>query len=159
MIPLYGHTTLETAYMVNDYPYGGMRCRIRFWLESSPTKGFRFCSQTENPKNLRWNTPKKSTYVKIAAGMFLDEKGHCTWTGISEYADAKKCAEFLNNFKDQSQTVLRNWCKNKARFNRRLISGEVGFTINGERREYSEEEKARLATEAKEWEALSVFPE
>ena len=28
--------------------------------------GFRFCSQTKNPKNDKWNAPKKGIYVPLA---------------------------------------------------------------------------------------------
>jgi len=37
--------------LVEDYPYGfRLRCKIRFWLEYAPKRGFRFVSQTTNPK-------------------------------------------------------------------------------------------------------------
>ncbi len=50
MIPLYGHSSPDTAYLVADYPYGRtVRCRIRYWIETSATKGFRFVSQRETP--------------------------------------------------------------------------------------------------------------
>jgi hypothetical protein len=58
---LSGHTSPETAYVVNDYPYGyTLRCTIRYWLEYQPKKGFRLWSQTSNPKRpgLVWNKPK-----------------------------------------------------------------------------------------------------
>lgn len=44
------HTSPETAYLVNDYPYGGLRCKIRYWLEYSKNKGVRLGSQTTNPR-------------------------------------------------------------------------------------------------------------
>ncbi len=48
---LAGHVSPETAYVVSDYPYGfRLRCQIRYWLEYSPTHGFRLVSQTTNPK-------------------------------------------------------------------------------------------------------------
>ena len=66
---LNGHTSPETAYVVQDYPYGyRLRCKIRYWLETA-TKGAkagetRCMSQTTNPKltGEHWNTPKGSTY-------------------------------------------------------------------------------------------------
>lgn len=54
-----GHTSEETAYFVESYPYGSLRCKIKFWLEHTPKKGFRFVSRTQNPKNGVWNAPKK----------------------------------------------------------------------------------------------------
>ncbi len=79
---LTGHTSPETAFVVDDYPYGfRLRCQIRYWLEHCPKKGTRFCSQTTNPKVLGtvWNKPKKSTYCMTGV-MFADEKGHVQWT-------------------------------------------------------------------------------
>lgn len=96
---LAGHKSAETAYVVNDYPYGfKLRCKIRYWLEYSPKKGFRFCSQTTNPKASGevWNTPKKSTYSMLGV-MGLDEKGHVSWTGLSIY-DFDKVEAFGKEF-------------------------------------------------------------
>src|SRR5215475_9411123 len=86
---LKGHTSPETAYLVDDYPYGyTLRCKIRYWLEFKPGKGFRFVSQTTNPKKGHvWNKPKASTYCRFGGCMFLDEKGHVHWAGLSEYSD------------------------------------------------------------------------
>jgi hypothetical protein len=84
---LKGHTNIETAYVVNDYPYGyRLRCKIRYWLEYAKGRGFRLCSQTTNPKVAGevWNTPKKSTYSMLGV-MGLDEQGHVTWKGCSMY--------------------------------------------------------------------------
>ena len=37
---LQGHTTIDTAFVVNDYPYGfRLRCKIRYWLEYAKGKG------------------------------------------------------------------------------------------------------------------------
>lgn len=92
---LSGHTSPETAYVVDDYPYGfRLRCKIRYWLEHDLKRGFRFCSQTTNPKveGERWNAPKKSTYTMLAI-MGLNDEGHVTWTGCSIY-DFDKVAAF-----------------------------------------------------------------
>lgn len=94
---LHGHTSPETAYVVDDYPYGyTLRCKIRYWIETA-AKGAkkgqqRFMSQTTNPKVARevWNKPKGSTYSRMA-WMYVDvdgnpdTEGHVKWTGISEY--------------------------------------------------------------------------
>lgn len=63
---LRGHTSPETAYVVNDYPYGfTLRCKIRYWLEYRKGHGTRFCSQTTNPKVAGevWNKPKRGIYM------------------------------------------------------------------------------------------------
>jgi hypothetical protein len=108
---LKGHTTIETAYVVNDYPYGfRLRCKIRYWLEYAKGKGFRLCSQTTNPKVPveRWNTPKKSTYSMLGV-MGLDEQGHVTWTGCSMY-DFEKLAEFETVYGTQFDETQQAVC-------------------------------------------------
>lgn len=111
MTPIYGHASEETAYIVEDYPYGyTLRCKIRYWLEESPTKGFRFCSQTTNPKKSVevWNTPKKSTYMRLGGCMFLDENGHVKWTGVSEYSSIVELEKFAKDFPQSSlESVLK----------------------------------------------------
>lgn len=79
---LTGHTDPDTAYVVDDYPYGRvLRCKIRYWVDTRATgksKGDqRFVSQTTNPKRpgTVWNAPKPSTYSAIVA-MYLDSIGH-----------------------------------------------------------------------------------
>jgi hypothetical protein len=67
--PLHGHTSEATAYLVADYPYGFReRTQIRYWLEAKPKRGWRFVSQTLNPKTDRWNKPKESTYFEGGGG-------------------------------------------------------------------------------------------
>ena len=100
---LSGHTSPETAYVVEDYPYGfRLRCRIRYWLEHRPKFGFRLMSQTTNPKRLGepWNKPKGSTYCHFGV-MILDDKGHVTWSGIhAGYADSRELQDWLNNYSE-----------------------------------------------------------
>lgn len=112
--PLYGHDSRETAYLVDSYPYGRLRCKIWFWLEHSPTKGFRFCSQTENPKNGVMNAPKKSTYQKVAGNMYLAEGGYVTWEGVNEYTNAVGCLDFVRKFPDSNLQVMGVWARAKT---------------------------------------------
>ena len=84
---LSGHDSPETAYVVNDYPYGfRLRCKIRYWLEYRKGKGFRFMSQTTNPKLSTevWNKPKASPYADLGV-MYLDEKGYTQWISATFY--------------------------------------------------------------------------
>jgi len=67
---LVGHVDADTAYVVDDYPYGGgLRCRIRYWIDTDISRGHagwqRFVSQTTNPRRAGqpWNHPKQSTYA------------------------------------------------------------------------------------------------
>ena len=65
MNQLIGHESPETAYVVEDYPYGfRLRTKIRYWVETT-NRGQRGVIQTLNPKTGRWNNPKKTTYSPI----------------------------------------------------------------------------------------------
>lgn len=97
---LSGHTSPETAYLVNDYPYGfTLRCKIRYWLETNKKHGMRFMSQTTNPKKAGevWNKPKASTYAPLAV-MGLDEKGHVKWTGLRAWATDEVIDAFATDY-------------------------------------------------------------
>jgi len=159
--PLYNHTSPDTAYLVADYPYGRkVRCRIRYWLESDPKRGFRFVSQTEHPTRLTWNAPKKSTYALLAAAMFLDDAGHVQWTSIHEYSDHAAVRDFIAAFPLADLTSLRPWCAQKAAFSLARAEGRAKWTINGEVREDSPAEIASNAADAAAWReiALSLPP-
>lgn len=79
---LFNHISEDTAYLVNDYPYGfRLRTQIRYWIETTKN-GDRFCSQTLNPKTGRWNKPKKSVYRAVMV-MVLKDNNHIAYTGFS----------------------------------------------------------------------------
>ena len=105
---LSGHISSETAFIIEDYPYGyNLRCQKRVWLEIND-RGTRLCAQTNNPKkNGIWNAVKKSTYSLF--GVLLqkeltdgnpDEVGYVTWSGLSMYEVENKGQEWLNVYKD-----------------------------------------------------------
>jgi hypothetical protein len=155
--PLYGHTSEATAYLVEDYPYGfTLRSQIRYWLEHKPKKGWRFVSQTKNPKTGRWNKPKASTYTDWGAAMFLDEKGHVAWTGIGPYSDEKAILAFVQAF-PEAKTELKKVVPAKKRVLEDLISGKRYFTINGVRQEQSPQDIERLNNELAIWEEIGAL--
>ena len=156
---IFGHTSLETAYLIADYPYGRLRCQKRVWLESSPKLGFRLVSQTQNPKNGRWNNPHKSTYIEIAAAMYLDENNHVQWTGVGAYTDAPIALSFVRDFGKQCLGLerLRQYAVDKKRFSESLASGKAYFTINGEKRERNEAEIERDRLNASQWGEVAVL--
>jgi hypothetical protein len=170
--PLYNHNSLETAYMIEDYPYGRLRCRMRAWLEYREGKGFRYCTQTENPKNLiaskgfafaegpkvlLWNKPKASTYMMIAANMYIDDStGHCEWSGVSEYTDHEKTLEFVKNFPLTNMCVLLTWALKKVVYYKLLVEGKAHFTMNGVKQEPSEFELEGYKKDYEGWKAVSA---
>jgi len=100
MKTLMGHVSPETAYVVDDYPYGfKLRCKARYWIETKPNHGQRMMFQTTNPKVQGaevWNKPKASTYSRICVLVLNESNGHITSESITmntKEADAKAFAE------------------------------------------------------------------
>ena len=129
---LSGHYSPETAYVVEDYPYGfRLRCKIRYWLEVN-SKGTRFWSQTTNPKRGDvWNKPKASTYSLMGA-MYLDEENHVQWCGLSPY-DASKCKDFLETYSvgltEGERTFCAKLAEGYASLQARKAQQELGNSI------------------------------
>lgn len=154
--PLYGHTSEATAYLVDDYPYGFReRTQIRYWLEGKPKKGWRFVSQTKNPKTDRWNKPKASTYSEWGAAMYLDDDGHVQWTGIGPYSDEKQILAFVTTF-PEAKNDLKQVIHPKIRFLHGRLDGEISFTINGQKQPTTEADIARLNAELATWEEIQA---
>jgi hypothetical protein len=118
-----------------------------------PKHGYRFAAQTENPKNGRWNAPKKSTYTEIAACLYLDDVGHVQWTGITPYTEAKDALAFVQDFGKNcaGAETLRVYAQGKATLAGQFATGERYFTINGVKEELRETDIARYTREAELW--------
>lgn len=106
----------DTAYLVEDYPYGfTLRCKIRYWLEFNEKHGYRFCSQTTNPKRPAdyWNTPKKSTYRDIIAILALDEFNHIICVSLTSSSSLKEALDFKETYssclKPRELARLEDW--------------------------------------------------
>lgn len=103
---LTGHTSPETAFIVDDYPYGfKLRCKMRYWIETTKN-GQRFCQQSTDPRRPTevWNKPKKSTYAKFAVLVQVDDpqherNGHVLPLTLGFYANAKEVQSFMNKWK------------------------------------------------------------
>lgn len=97
---LTGHTSFETAYVVNDYPYGfRLRCKMAYWLETNPKHGTRLMTRTTNPKRAGevWNKPKASTYAALKV-MGLNEVGHVATHGAGLYTDEVTLKAFIETY-------------------------------------------------------------
>lgn len=94
------HISPDTAYVVDDYPYGyRLRCTIRYWLEVHPKHGTRMMAQTTNPKRGNvWNKPKASTYARFGGALYLDADNHVQWSGLSEYTDGAQAKAWAEQF-------------------------------------------------------------
>lgn len=150
---LYGHNSFETAYIVQDYPYGRLRCKMYFWLETHPKKGVRLVTQSENPKNGRMNKPHASTYSKITENLYLDENGHCKVATVTEYTDALQAFEFIKNFPENHNIEqFKLWCMAKYKYLSKCVEEKRSFiSTNGREDTLSEHELERYSTEMKTW--------
>jgi hypothetical protein len=91
------YTPTAARLISENYPYGYTAKTTKTdWLEFSPKKGFRHCSQTINPKTGRPNAPKKSVYYDILL-MYRDESGHVKTQArdIRDLKEINQTAEFL----------------------------------------------------------------
>jgi len=127
---LIGHISPDTAYVVDDYPYGfRLRCKIRYWLEYKEGFGFRFVSQTTNPKRGDiWNKPKAGTYYKFGAAMFLTEQGHVTYAGLSEYSDGAEAKAWSDKYgegvPEAGRKTLAQWVAAKLAYDANRQKGD-----------------------------------
>lgn len=128
---LKGHISPETAFTQDGYPYGyRLRCKIRYWLEFKPKVGFRFVSQTTNPKRAGdvWNKPKASTYYRFGGAMFLDDNDHVQWSGLSEYCSGAEAAAWQEKFgtgvPEVGRDLLARWVAAKLAYEGNRQSGD-----------------------------------
>jgi hypothetical protein len=152
--PLYGYDSKEKSYLVEDYPYGfKLRTSIRYWLEYTPKKGWRFCSQTMNPKAApgTWNKPKASTYALMAACMYLDSQEHVQWAAVTEYTDETDVLDFVEAFPQADFKVLKIFTEKKIRYIKAVLAGEVVWKVNGVPKPESEADLKRHQNELEVW--------
>lgn len=152
--PIFGHTSEQTAYLIADYPYGRtLRCQRRVWLESDPKRGVRFVAQTDNPKNGRWNKPHKSTYTDVAAALYLDADNHVQWEGIGFYSSAEQALAFAKTYGKgaEGSDRLLAWAQRKAKLAQAFADGKAHVTINGQKAERTDAQRAEDSKEAGIW--------
>jgi hypothetical protein len=153
--PLYGYDSVENSYPVDDYPYGRrLRCKIRYWLEYTPRKGWRFCSQTQDPVKLKWNNPKKSTYADWGGAMYLDSQKHVQWVGVGVYTKDEDFLEFVKAFPKADLKLLKVVAKKKMEFIQGRIDGKVVWTVNGVPKPDSELEQGEMRKDLETWQQI-----
>ena len=115
-------------------------------------------AQTENPRNGRWNKPKKSTYTDGVLLMYLNEDEHIKTTGFSitwgdedQYKEFKaKYWDYLDDFqKDQMRLALtaaecRKYVKVEIV---RIESDEQRAEIDANNKKFEEKSKKLFAAE------------
>jgi hypothetical protein len=137
---LYDHTSEDTAYVVENYPYGRDRTLMRYWMEYKKGKGYRFVSQTLNPKTKQWNKPSASTYSDALVMVKLDSNGHIVSLSPTSWLTAETIQKLRHYGQGYSQETLGE-IRAKAMaslgystkvLNYKKQTGFTGITINGE---------------------------
>ncbi|MFI5296628.1 MAG: hypothetical protein ACHREM_00905 [Polyangiales bacterium] len=157
--PLIGHVSMATALLVDDYPYGNQRCRIRYWLEHRPKFGYRLVSQTEHPRTKRWNKPRTSGYSMFGA-MYLDAKGHVVWDGVDRNSGGARVESFLRVFPyvaDDPSLLVE--VKQARAYDRKFASGEAKWKVNGVVREPTAAEFATYQAQVDAWDRVIALIE
>lgn len=146
----HGHTSEETALVVDDYPYGYvLRTQIRYWIETVAKKGDRFVSQTLNPKTGRWNKPKKSTYSEIGVIYIEEETGHVKWAALSTHSTEEAEEAFLAAVGEDNLSELQKKQLASIRALRKVFA-KVTWTIEEVPSNQSPEERAAKDAEQAE---------
>ncbi len=100
---LNGHTSVESAFVIADYPFGfTKRCQKRVWIETNK-RGQRLVEQTSNPDvEGAWNKPKKSNYFPILVMHTVGGEGkdadYVTHSSLGMYATATEEQAFRDKF-------------------------------------------------------------
>jgi len=120
------HDSEETALIVDNYPYGFKRTKIRYWIETTKN-GDRFVSQTLNPKTQKWNKPKKSTYSNVMVLTIENETGYIkTYSWLVDYTEEKDLIKFLNFCGDFEFNQLQ---KDKIKFGRAIYKTREHISV------------------------------
>src|SRR5208337_4925220 len=132
---LKGPISPETAYVVEDYPYGyKLRCKIRYWVEFKPTHGFRMVCQTTNPRKPGecWNKPKAGIYSRFGGCLYLNENRHVMFTGLSEYSSGEESKTWADTYgegvPEAGAGVLRKWVASKLAYDSARKPGDPLLT-------------------------------
>lgn len=88
---------LEKACAEN-YPYGGLRTKMYFWVEFKRNRGFRGVTQSVNPKTGQLNKEKFGTYNDLM-WIELNEDNHYEFHSrrISGFESINQISEFLSD--------------------------------------------------------------
>jgi len=139
----------ENALIVENYPYGYKRTKIRYWIESVKKKGDRFCSQTLNPKTNKWNKPKKSIYNAVMV-LYKDEKDYIQYLGLYRSTSKEDYLNFIkkvgnyefNDLQKEELKILRAYIKTYEN-----VSFEIVNTTNQTKEEKEKREKEQKEIE------------
>jgi hypothetical protein len=138
IVPLYDAVSMETALVQDGYPYGRLRTQRRAWMEHKPNKGYRFVTQTKDPKTGRWNKPHAGTYSEFAV-LYLDTRdNHVHARGSSPGDYVENIKKFFDLFYDAPIKMIKEYLlyliARVARLSaliQRNKEGFSGWSVNG----------------------------
>ena len=82
---LRGYTSKDTAYRVENYPWGfRLKTSIFYWIETKAKLGDRLCTYTIDPRSGRACKPKYGTYSTFLY-LYINEDGHVKDGGFDSY--------------------------------------------------------------------------
>ena len=114
---LRGYTSKETAYKVDNYPWGfRLRTSIFYWIETKPKLGDRFCSYTIDPRTGRACKPKCGTYSPFLYMFLSADEGHVKYAGIDSYDKEY----FVNRFSFIVEKIGERFISDEQKNNLRL---------------------------------------
>jgi hypothetical protein len=85
--------------------------------------------------------------------MYLDEQGHVSWAGVGMYTESAEALEFIQTFglKCEGASRLVIWAERKANFSQKLGTGQAYFTMNNQKQDRDESQKAADLKESETW--------
>lgn len=130
------HTSFDTAYVIESYPYGRLRTQMKIWIETRANMGQRVVTCTLNPKNQKWNKPHAGIY-HLACVLFVNnDNGHVENDGIGQYNLLERSESFLEVYGDgldqerRDKLLFYKACNDvQEKQGIHLISDKAGFYI------------------------------
>jgi hypothetical protein len=135
---LAGHTSPDTAFVVDDFPYGfRLRTKIRYWIETKKGFGQRFCSQTLNPKTGNWNKPKAGNYHVIAVMTRNPINGYVDYETLQSGGWSKE--EQIQDFETRRASALGEYELKAIRYIRATNKANEMITVTIHSEGYDED--------------------
>lgn len=119
--PLSGKDSEATAHIVENYPYGGYRTQMRYWVETREKFGQRIVMQSLNPKTGEWNKPHAGAYSSLICLYINNDNGHCEGSHVGVYQSKADLdlwettfAAVLTDWQKKHLAALRNFLETKS---------------------------------------------
>jgi hypothetical protein len=87
--------------------------------------------------------------------MYLDDENKVNWEQITEYSNEKTVLSFIENFPNADMTNLFVFVSIKCRTIQNLLDGKLVFTINGEKKNLSNDDLVNYQKELEGWRACA----